>query len=154
MKRAIFFATAALLFPAAEGASERVVPSLEERLERFLQRFPESDFDRDGRVTRDELDRFNRERKEARLARKVAQQPPPPHGDVAYGEHAQQRFDLWPVEKADKPVPLVIFIHGGGFFGGDKRWYSLRSLEKFQSAGIAYREDYQTLFTRLKGSIS
>lgn len=36
-----------------------------------------------------------------------------------YGEHSAQVFDLW-LAKSDKPTPLVVFIHGGGFRGGTK----------------------------------
>lgn len=42
--------------------------------------------------------------------------------DVAnehYGAHQAQVFDLW-LAKSDKPTPLVVFIHGGGFRAGSK----------------------------------
>ncbi len=40
--------------------------------------------------------------------------------DVAYGEHPAQVFDLY-LAKSDKPTPLLVFIHGGGFRGGSKK---------------------------------
>jgi para-nitrobenzyl esterase len=40
--------------------------------------------------------------------------------DIAYGPDSLQRFDLFLPEKASKPCPLVVFIHGGGFTNGDK----------------------------------
>jgi len=43
--------------------------------------------------------------------------PTPTHADVSYGEHEQQVFDLWLAE-SDRPTPLVLFIHGGGFREG------------------------------------
>lgn len=49
-------------------------------------------------------------------------QPPRPTPDVAnasYGPHERNLLDLWRA-KSDRPTPLVIFIHGGGFRGGDK----------------------------------
>lgn len=61
-------------------------------------------------------------------------QPQPPAGkgflpdgvkairDVAYVEngHARQKLDLYLPETSDKPVPLVIWIHGGGWQSGSK----------------------------------
>ena len=43
------------------------------------------------------------------------------YSNVAYAsKSASQILDLWTPEGADEPVPLVIFVHGGGFVGGDK----------------------------------
>jgi len=39
--------------------------------------------------------------------------------DLAYGDHARQRFDLFAPERA-ADAPLMIFIHGGGFVAGSK----------------------------------
>lgn len=40
--------------------------------------------------------------------------------DIKYGEHERNVLDLW-LAVADEPTPLVIYYHGGGFRGGDKR---------------------------------
>ena len=42
--------------------------------------------------------------------------------DVAYGPHPRQRLDVFPpVEPGSGPPrPVVVFVHGGGFVGGDK----------------------------------
>ena len=40
--------------------------------------------------------------------------------NVSYGPHERNVLDLWKA-KSDKPTPLVVFIHGGGFVNGDKR---------------------------------
>ncbi|HEY2841723.1 MAG TPA: alpha/beta hydrolase [Pirellulales bacterium] len=45
----------------------------------------------------------------------------PTFENVSYGPHERNVFDLW-LAKSDKPTPLLIFIHGGGFVTGDKRW--------------------------------
>ena len=45
---------------------------------------------------------------------------PPDIENVAYGPHERNVFDLWKA-KSERPAPLVIFIHGGGFRAGDKR---------------------------------
>ncbi|HVU86029.1 MAG TPA: alpha/beta hydrolase [Pirellulales bacterium] len=39
--------------------------------------------------------------------------------NVAYGPHQRNVLDLWKA-KSEKPTPLVVFIHGGGFVNGDK----------------------------------
>ena len=39
--------------------------------------------------------------------------------DVPYGERELNRFDIY-LPDCDEPTPLVIFIHSGGFTGGDK----------------------------------
>jgi len=44
---------------------------------------------------------------------------PPTHAEVRYGPHERNVLDFWQAESA-KPTPLVVYIHGGGFVGGDK----------------------------------
>ena len=43
--------------------------------------------------------------------------------DIPYGTHERQRIDLFlpPQANPDKPVPLIVFFHGGGFLAGDKQ---------------------------------
>ncbi len=43
----------------------------------------------------------------------------PDLADVHYGPHARNVLDLWKA-KSDKPTPLVVYIHGGGFHAGSK----------------------------------
>jgi triacylglycerol lipase len=41
--------------------------------------------------------------------------------DIAYGKDAKETLDLFtPDAKPSKPRPILIFVHGGGFVGGDK----------------------------------
>jgi len=49
----------------------------------------------------------------------AADVPPPTFVDVAYGPHERNVLDVW-LAKSDRPTPLVVFIHGGGFVNGDK----------------------------------
>src|SRR4051812_14985614 len=46
-------------------------------------------------------------------------EPVPTLADVAYGPDASNKIDFWKAQSA-APAPLVVFIHGGGFRGGDK----------------------------------
>lgn len=59
-----------------------------------------------------------------RGATSVARVPPgvTAHRDVAYvgNGHERQKLDLFVPEKADGPVPLIIWIHGGGWQNGSK----------------------------------
>lgn len=45
--------------------------------------------------------------------------PAPTLADVRYGPHARNVLDFWRAS-AERPTPVVIYIHGGGFTGGDK----------------------------------
>lgn len=38
--------------------------------------------------------------------------------DIAYGAYARHRLDVYPADRANAPV--LLFLHGGGFVGGDK----------------------------------
>lgn len=50
---------------------------------------------------------------------KTATDPPLTHADAAYGPHARNVLDFWQAE-GDGPCPLLVYIHGGGWTGGDK----------------------------------
>ena len=39
--------------------------------------------------------------------------------DVKYGQYQRNALDFWKA-KSDRPTPVVVIIHGGGFLGGDK----------------------------------
>lgn len=45
--------------------------------------------------------------------------PTPTLADVAYGPHPKQVLSFWKAE-SDKPTPLLFFIHGGGWQGGNR----------------------------------
>lgn len=54
-----------------------------------------------------------------------------------YGSHERNTFDIW-MSKSDKPTPLVIYIHGGGFIEGDKsKYYLSEDLARFLDAGVS-----------------
>ena len=44
---------------------------------------------------------------------------PPTHPDVKYGPYARNVMDVW-LAKSDKPTPILVSIHGGGFSQGNK----------------------------------
>ncbi len=62
--------------------------------------------------------------------------PSPTFADVSYGPHERNTLDLWQV-KSGKPVPLLIFIHGGGWAGGEKTDLPVKLLEVMLNNGIS-----------------
>jgi hypothetical protein len=46
--------------------------------------------------------------------------PKPTHENVSYGKQDRMVMDVW-LAKSSKPTPLIIWWHGGGFTGGDKK---------------------------------
>lgn len=67
--------------------------------------------------------------------------------DLAYGEHERQKFDLY-VPKSETPLPLIIWIHGGGWEGGSKDNNPMMLLlaKGYAIAGINYRYSKQAPF--------
>lgn len=54
-----------------------------------------------------------------------------------YGPNERNTFDIW-LAKSETPTPLVIYIHGGGFIGGDKsRYYDSEDWIQFLENGIS-----------------
>jgi len=59
----------------------------------------------------------------------------PTMAKVAYGQHERQVLDFWRA-KSETPTPVVFFIHGGGWRGGDKTSADA-SVQKWLDAGIS-----------------
>ena len=118
----------------------------EERLRRYLQQNPKSDLNGDGKLTLDERRKFlqsqNRAKSQSRNQNATGTQnanrrrPKPTHADVRYGDHERHVFDLY-LAKSEKPTPLVIYIHGGGFRGGSKNGVSAGLIERCHKAGFS-----------------
>ena len=71
--------------------------------------------------------------------------------DLAYvpGGHERQKLDLYLPEKAaEHPLPLVVWIHGGGWQGGDKAGFPVRPLvgRGYAVASINYRFSQNAIF--------
>lgn len=62
--------------------------------------------------------------------------PAPDVADVKYGPHARNVFDLW-LAKSERPAPLVIYYHGGGFRAGDKRTINPSLLKQLLAGGVS-----------------
>ncbi|MDR1028236.1 MAG: alpha/beta hydrolase [Clostridiales Family XIII bacterium] len=65
--------------------------------------------------------------------------------DIRYGDHPQQRYDLYyPEGRTEEPLPTLVIVHGGGFTHMDKRdwhmypgFFALR--EGFALISVNYR---------------
>jgi acetyl esterase len=69
-----------------------------------------------------------------RAQRPAAQQAT--HADLAYGPHERNRIDFYQAP-SEKPTALVLYIHGGGFRGGNKRILNQNTLQQLLKAGIS-----------------
>jgi acetyl esterase/lipase len=66
----------------------------------------------------------------------AAGRPEPTAAAVAYGPHERQVLDFWQA-KSDRPTPLVLYIHGGGWQGGDKNGLSGAAIKRYLDNGIS-----------------
>jgi acetyl esterase/lipase len=63
--------------------------------------------------------------------------PEPTRSEVSYGPHARNVLDFWQA-KSEKPTPLVLVIHGGGWSGGSKERVSrFADVQALLDAGIS-----------------
>ncbi len=134
--------------------------SIEELPENARGNFQRVDQNSDGFISREEHERFvGRSRTSAKTPAATAEnsQPLPdaprvPDGiraerDIAYADsdHVRQQLDLYlPVQPQSDRLPLVVFIHGGGWKNGDKsggarQVFPYVTTGEFAGASIGYR---------------
>ena len=63
-----------------------------------------------------------------------AAKPEPAEKDFKYGTHERQALDFYKAV-SDKPTPLIVHIHGGGWINGDK--HKVPGLDQYLKAGIS-----------------
>ena len=110
----------------------------------IMKRYPRSDSDGDGDLSEKELEVVVRiataraKIQKGQNSGKAANQGqmPPTHANVKYGKDERNVFDIW-LAKSDKPTPLAIYIHGGGFRAGSKEKLSEDALKQLLKAGIS-----------------
>ncbi|MFK5922314.1 MAG: alpha/beta hydrolase [Verrucomicrobiota bacterium] len=125
------------LLPAAYAQNQ----GGDERLRQVLKRFPEADLNKDGKLEREELEQYKKKRQGTRTGERnnASAQLAPTHQDVKYGKHEKQDFDIWLAKSKDgKKTPLVIYIHGGGFRGGDKKRVNATWVKSYLEQGISF----------------
>ena len=73
----------------------------------------------------------------AKKAKALPQRPTPTVADYVYAKDSErQKFDFWQA-KSDKPTPVVLLIHGGGWMNGDKKSYGTTVIQPYLDAGIS-----------------
>jgi acetyl esterase len=103
--------------------------SKEELPERQKPNFGRIDGNADGSISREELNKYTgggRPQNDPNLK--------PTHADVSYGPHERNKIDLYLVD-SKTPAPLVLYIHGGGFQGGDKRSVGSATVAGYNAQG-------------------
>jgi acetyl esterase/lipase len=61
----------------------------------------------------------------------------PTVADLPYGQESErQKLDFWKPQ-SDKPTPVVLMIHGGGWIRGDKSGYNANAVRPYLEHGIA-----------------
>ena len=70
------------------------------------------------------------------IAADDAQALAPTFADVAYGPHERNVLDFWKAD-GDGPRPLLVYIHGGGWIGGDKK-QKPEAIRPWLEKGISY----------------
>lgn len=74
-------------------------------------------------------------KKPADQPKKQAPKIDPTAANVPYGTHERQVLDFYQA-KSDKPTPVVFYIHGGGWQGGDKN-LNAGTVKRYLDAGIS-----------------
>lgn len=105
------------------------------KLAEMLEKFPQLDLNKDGVLTMDEALKA-REQKPQRPQQARSNQVPPTYADVSYGDAPAMKLDFWKAE-SEKPTPLFVWIHGGGFRGGDKAPANPELLAAFLKNGVS-----------------
>jgi acetyl esterase/lipase len=74
--------------------------------------------------------------------------PPPTFSNVKYGPHERHVLDFWQA-RSERPTPVLVSIHGGGFLGGNKSVQGQLLKECLDSgisvAAISYRYSTQAI---------
>lgn len=126
-------------------------------LQRWLEKFPLADENKDGVLTASEVWAYQdsvvrqrsaarREREQAIARAKAAGLPPPPDDspprpapdreNVRYGPHERNVLDFW-AAPSSRPTPLVIYIHGGAWRINDKSEVTPSLIARCRAAGFS-----------------
>ncbi|MEQ1861578.1 MAG: alpha/beta hydrolase [Chthoniobacteraceae bacterium] len=132
MKTLLAFVLALTPFVAQPGLAQSP-----DQLAELLKRFPAADANKDGTLTLEEARAYREKNQRERPANQRAEAPKPTSADVHYGDHERQVLDFWKAE-SDKPTPVLVFIHGGGFVAGSKAGVSPAAIAACQAAGVSF----------------
>ena len=139
-------------FPQADINKDGMLSEDEEAAasRRAIQRYPKADVDGDGSLSDSEKEQLLR--RVIALRKRMNDTSPPSGGffgggqpksgrkpsfdNVKYGEDERNVFDIWLAE-SEKPTPLAVYIHGGGFKSGSKEKLKTEKLNALLEAGIS-----------------
>jgi acetyl esterase len=118
------------------------------KLADLLKRYPAVDTNRDGVLTMEEAQAHAKVLRRSKTATSTnddgsptpassTKRQTPTHADVSYGPHERNKLDLW-LANSDKPTPLVVYIHGGGFVNGSKAGASPDMIKGCLDAGVSF----------------
>lgn len=101
-----------------------------------LERFPEADKDKDGKISPEESRDLQADMKKRGLGA-TALLPKPTAANASYGPHARNVLDFWKADTTE-PAPVLVFIHGGGFLAGSKEGVSPEAVFLCLANGISF----------------
>ncbi len=113
------------------------------QLQKLLKQHPDADTNGDGVLSREEAAAYAKARRRQRSGNadnpqaSESKKPQPTYRNVSYGPHERNVFDFWKA-KSDKPTPLVVFIHGGGFVNGSKDGADPGTITACLDAGVSF----------------
>ncbi len=149
MKTNHFLLCAALTFAIfnTEFSRAETTPTIDDKLKQALKRYPGADTDKDGVLSEAEARAHLKKLRSGKEgeskgatpnAAAPATGPEPTFADVHYGPHERNVLDFWKA-KSDQPTAVVVFIHGGGFVGGDKsKARADKMLRECLDSGVSY----------------
>ena len=131
-----------IVFTAGQGFAEQNSET-NERLARMLERFPAADADGDGVLTLSEAKSFRKNRN-SQQKDSTSQKPGNKNQktnntsfkNIKYGPHGRNVLDFYKAPSST-PTPLVVYIHGGGFVGGDKNWMAKDVVKMCHENGVS-----------------
>jgi len=119
------------------------------RLAELLKRYPGADTNKDGVLSFEEAQAHAKVIRRGKKGETTvnddgtttppssAKRPAPTYPDVSYGPHERNKLDLW-LARSERPTPLVVFIHGGGFVNGSKAGVSADMVKSCLDAGVSF----------------
>jgi len=133
----LFLFTATLFTAKAQGIVSMIEQAGDAQIQSLLSRYPAADVNKDGTLTREEAITYAKAAMGGGEGKAKSTAPAPTQANVAYGPHERNVLDFWKAA-GEGPRPLVIFIHGGGFTGGDKsKWQSSSELGRLLESGVS-----------------
>lgn len=54
---------------------------------------------------------------------------------IRYGEHRRQRLDVYRLRRQQSPGPVFVYLHGGGYFSGNRHWEARALINHLTSRG-------------------